>query len=324
MILIAILLILLLAPSFPLVWCFKRRVTNVKLLLYHFCGATINTQEDDELSTLFINYWSSNDLIYFLEYKSNKLNHDGSLIMKLFYDGYLHLIPKGNELLAKEITERNHSKYKQVTYLLNHFYIHSSFSLNYANFWPLSSKSSTINSFNSLQSSKLSSNSNFPTKTYFAKTVLKSNRSLFLLGTASTQNYFSPSAHKSSVASALVKNVLSFSSNSDNSFCCTVYLAICKANSNPKSNLVLSKDHSKSHIIYQFPLNLLFLSLFLIFVFLPHFQILVMLWFKNAVLIHIHLSLVLSQIPFHKVLFVTQNSQVLRFLILLNYPSQFL
>ena len=201
-------------------------------------------------------------------------------------------------------------------YLITSIYT-TSFSLNYANFSPLFSKSSTVNSFNSLQSSKLSSNSNFPTKKYFAKTVLKSNRSLFLLGTASTQNYFS------SVASALVKNVLSFSSNLDNSFCCTACLAICKANSNPKSNLVLSKDHSKSHIIYQFPLNLLFLSLFLIFVFLPHFQILVMLWFKNTVLIHIYLSLVLSQIPLHKVLFVTQNSQVLRFLILLNHPSQF-
>ena len=33
--------------------------------------------------------------------------------------------------------------------------------------------------------------------------------------------------------------------------------------------------------------------------FLPHFQILVMLWFKNPVLIATHLSLVLSQIQLH-------------------------
>ena len=80
----------------------------------------------------------------------------------------------------------------------------------------------------------------------------------------------------------------------------------------------------QSLIFYQFPLNLLFLCLFLIFVSLPHFQILVMLWFKNTVLILTHSSLVLSQIPLHNFLFVAQNSQALRFLLLLNHPSQFL
>ena len=39
-----------------------------------------------------------------------------------------------------------------------------------------------------------------------------------------------------------------FSSNSANSLCFRACLAICKANSNPKSNLVL-KDNSKSHIL---------------------------------------------------------------------------
>ena len=258
-----------------------------------------------------------NNGFHFLEFKLNWLNNDDSLNMELFYDDYLHLIRKGNELLAKEIIDFfDHSKYT-VAYSKPSYRDITSFSYNFADFPPLSSQSSTVNSFNSLQSSKLSSNSNFPTKKYFAKTVLKSNRSLFLLGTASTQNYFS------SVASALVKNVLSFSSNLDNSFCCTACLAICKANSNPKSNLVLSKNHSKSHIIYQFPLNLLFLSLFLIFVFLPHFQILVMLWFKNTVLILTHSSLVLSQISLHNFLFVAQNYQALRFILLLNHPSQF-
>ena len=80
----------------------------------------------------------------------------------------------------------------------------------------------------------------------------------------------------------------------------------------------------QSLIFYQFPLNLLFLCLFLIFVSLPHFQILVMLWFKNTVLILTHSSLVLSQIPLHNFLFIAQNSQALRFLLLLNHPPQFL
>ena len=114
------------------------------------------------------------------------------------------------------------------------------FSFNYTDFPPLSSKSSTVNS---LQSSKLCSNSNFSTQKSFAESVLKSSHTLFLLETTSTQNScFSPSAHKSTVASAPVKNVSSFSSNSDNSLGSKACLAICKANSSPKFNLAL-KDH---------------------------------------------------------------------------------
>ena len=64
-----------------------------------------------------------------------------------------------------------------------------------------------------------------------------------------TQNScFSPSAHKSSVTSAPVKNVSSFSSNSANSLCSRACLGTCKVSSNPKSNLVL-KNNSKSHIL---------------------------------------------------------------------------
>ena len=93
------------------------------------------------------------------------------------------------------------------------------------------------------------SNSNFSTQKSFAESVLKSNHSCFLLGKISAQNScFSPSAHKSSVTSAPVKNVSFFSSNSANSCCSRAHLAIYKANSNPKSNLVL-KDNSKSHIL---------------------------------------------------------------------------
>ena len=178
-------------------------------------------------------------------------------------------------------------------------------------------KALLINSFNSLQSSKFSSKPNFSmfTQKSFAESVLKSNHSLFPLGTTSTQNScFSPSAHKSSVTSAPVKIVSSFSSNSNNSLVSRACLAICKANSNPKSNLVL-KDHSKFHIL---PVSV-FTSFSIlpvsvkpaipsvkpaIFVFPPHFQILVMLWFKNPVLILSHLILVLSQIQLHNVLFV--------------------
>ena len=57
-----------------------------------------------------------NNGFYFLEFKSNWLNNDDSLNMKLFYDDYLHLIWKGNELLAKWIIDFfDHSKYT-VTY----------------------------------------------------------------------------------------------------------------------------------------------------------------------------------------------------------------
>ena len=125
----------------------------------------------------------------------------------------------------------------------------TSFSYNFADFPPLSSQSSTVNSSNSLQSSKLSSNSNFSNRKYFADSVLKCYHSRFLLGKTSAQDScFSPSAHKSSVTSVPVKNFSSFSSNSANSLCSRACLAICNANSNPKSNLFL-KNNSKSHIL---------------------------------------------------------------------------
>ena len=200
----------------------------------------------------------------------------------------------------------------------------TSLSFNYADVPPLFSKTSTINSFNSLQSSKLSRNSNFSTFTQklFTESVVKYNNSLFPLGTTSTQNsYFSPLAHKSSDASALVKNASSFSSNLDNSLVSKASLAICKTNSNPQSNLVF-KDHSKSHVLpVSVKLAIPGQCLFLIFVFLPRFPILVMLWFKNLVLVLTYLSLVLPQIHLYNVFFVTKNSQALRFLLLLNLPS---
>ena len=115
----------------------------------------------------------------------------------------------------------------------------TSFSFNYVDFSPLSSKSSAVISFNSLQSSKLSSNSKFSTFTQNScRVCFEVHNSLFQLGTTSTQNScFSPSAHKSSVTSASVKNVSPFSSfSSDNSLVSTAYLAICKANSNSNSS----------------------------------------------------------------------------------------
>ena len=110
-----------------------------------------------------------------------------------------------------------HSKYT-VAYSKPSYRDITSFSFNFANFPPLSSQSSTVNCFNSLQSSKLSSNPNFLTQKSFVESVLNSNHSRFLFWTTATQNSgFSPSAHKPSVASAPVKNVSSFSSNSTNS-----------------------------------------------------------------------------------------------------------
>ena len=105
-----------------------------------------------------------NNGFYFLEFKSNWLNNDDSLNMELFYDDYIHLIRKGNELLAKEIIIFfDHSKYT-VAYSKPSYRNITSFSYNFSNFPSLSSKSSTVNSFNSLQSSKLSSNSIFSTQ----------------------------------------------------------------------------------------------------------------------------------------------------------------
>ena len=150
-------------------------------------------------------------MVFFLEFKSNWLNKDDSLNMELFNNDYLHLIRKGNELLTKEIIDFfDHSKYT-VAYSKPSYRDITSFSYNFADFSPLSSQSSTVNSFNSLQSSKLSSNSTFSTLKSFADSVLKSNHPRFLLGKTSAQNScFSPSAQKSSVTSAPVKNVSSF------------------------------------------------------------------------------------------------------------------
>ena len=135
-----------------------------------------------------------NNGFYFLEFKSNWLNNDDSLNMELFYDDYLHLIRKGNELLAKEIIDFfDHSKYT-VAYSKPSYRDITSFSYNFADFPPLSSQSSTVNSFNSLQSSKLSSNSNFSTQKPLLSLFWSPINSRFLLGTNSTQNScFSPS-----------------------------------------------------------------------------------------------------------------------------------
>ena len=117
-----------------------------------------------------------NNGFYFLEFKSNWLNNDDSLNMELFYNDYLHLIRKGSELLAKDIIDFfYHSKY-MLAYSKPSYRNIISFSFNFA---PLPSQDSTVNSFNSLQSSKLSSSSNFSTQKSFAKSVLNSNHSRF-------------------------------------------------------------------------------------------------------------------------------------------------
>ena len=123
-----------------------------------------------------------------MEFKSNWLNNDDSLNMELFYDDYLHLVRKGNELLAKEIIDFfYHSKY-MVAYSKSSYWDITSFSFNFTDFPHHPSQSSTVNSFNSLLSWKRCSNSNLSTQKSFAESVLKSDHSRFLLGTTSTQN----------------------------------------------------------------------------------------------------------------------------------------
>ena len=117
-----------------------------------------------------------NNGFHFLEFKSNWLNNNDSLNMELLYNDYLHLIRKGSELLAKDIIDFfYHSKY-MLAYSKPSYRNIISFSFNFA---PLPSQDSTVNSFNSLQSSKLSSSSNFSTQKSFAKSVLNSNHSRF-------------------------------------------------------------------------------------------------------------------------------------------------
>ena len=73
---------------------------------------------------------------------------------------HLHLIWKGNELLARKINFYYQSKYTVVFSKFSYGDI-TSFSFNNADFPPLSSKSSTVNSLISIQSPKLSSKSIF-------------------------------------------------------------------------------------------------------------------------------------------------------------------
>ena len=77
-----------------------------------------------------------NNGFHFLEFKSNWLNNNDSLAMELFYDDYLHLLRKGNELLPKEFIDfYYHSKYA-VAYSKPSYIDITFFSLNYADFPP--------------------------------------------------------------------------------------------------------------------------------------------------------------------------------------------
>ena len=126
----------------------------------------------------------------------------------------------------------------------------TSFSFNYADFPFLSSKSSAFNSYNFLQSSKLSNNSIFSNfaPNSFAESVLKSNHHLFPLETTSTQNSsFLPSAHKVIVGSAPVKNASFFFLIQMIYFLISrAYVATYMKNCNPKYNLGI--DRSKLYI----------------------------------------------------------------------------
>ena len=75
--------------------------------------------------------------------------------MELFCDDDLHLIRKGNELLAKEIIIFYYHSKCTVAYSKLSYRNITSFSFNYPDFPPLFSKSSTVNHFNFVQSPKL-------------------------------------------------------------------------------------------------------------------------------------------------------------------------
>ena len=86
------------------------------------------------------------DGFYFLEFESNWLNNNDSLNKELLYDDGPHLIRKSNELLTKKIINfYYHLKY-MVAYSKPSYRDVTSFSFNYADFPPLSSKNSAINS----------------------------------------------------------------------------------------------------------------------------------------------------------------------------------
>ena len=74
---------------------------------------------------------------------------------------------------------------------------------------------------------------------------------LFHLSPLLSCKSFTVNSFKSSVASGPVKNLPSFSFNSDNSLISKACLAICKPNLNSKCNLVL-KDHTEPHILPVF------------------------------------------------------------------------
>ena len=70
------------------------------------------------------------------KFKSNWLNSNDSLAMELFYDDYLHLLWKGNELLPKEFIDfYYHLKYT-MAYSKPSYIDITFFSLNYPDFPP--------------------------------------------------------------------------------------------------------------------------------------------------------------------------------------------
>ena len=82
-----------------------------------------------------------------MEFKSNWLNNDDSLNMELLYNDDLHLIRKGNELLAKEMINFYYHSEHTVDFSKPSYRDITSFSFNYADFPLLSSINSAINFF---------------------------------------------------------------------------------------------------------------------------------------------------------------------------------
>ena len=97
---------------FHLVWRFKRsQKYQFVIVLPHDHKHSKRRGIINTVDT-FLKFECLNNGFHFLEFKSNWLNNDDSLNMELFYDDDLHLIRKGNELLAKRIINcYYHSKY---------------------------------------------------------------------------------------------------------------------------------------------------------------------------------------------------------------------
>ena len=132
--------------------------------------------------------------------------------------------------------------------------------------------------FDFLQSSKLFSDSNFSTypNNYFNELDLNSNHSSM---NSTQRSCFSFSTQNSSTTLTSINNVSSFSYHSGNRLAFRICVGIFKETSNSKSNYIF-KNHSTFYISQVSVKPSISISILLLsFMFLLHFEKLVMFWF---------------------------------------------